>query len=82
MEPGGRCTSKVRVLNVDDMKGARIVVSSPHLLTVNYKSYDNEIANELGPSTLRTANAFICVEVFLDGKRVVGHGAYMNDKSH
>ncbi len=39
------------------------------------------MANELGPSTLRPAYAFICVEVILDGKRVGGQGAYMNVES-
>jgi len=82
IESGGRCTSKVRVLNVDDMKGARIAIFSPHLLTVTYESYDNEMNDDLlGPSTLRPANAFICVEVILDGKRVGGRGAYMNVES-
>jgi hypothetical protein len=64
------------------MKGARIAISSPHLLTVTYESYDNEMNDDLlGPSTLRPANAFICVEVILDGKRVGGRGAYMNVES-
>ena len=83
MESGGRCTSKVRVLNVDGMKGACIVVFLSTLLTVNYKSYDKDMANELGPSTLRLANAFICVKVILDGKIRVGRqGAYMKVESH
>jgi hypothetical protein len=60
------------------MKGARIAVSSPHLLTVTYESYENEMANELGPSALRLPNAFICVEVIIEGKIVGGQGACMN----
>ncbi len=63
METGGYCTSKIRVLDHDDVKGARILVSSAHLLKVKYKSFDDEIDNELGPSTLRLAHAFISVEV-------------------
>ena len=78
MDAGRHFILKVRVVNVDDMKGAPIVVSSPHLLTliINYKPCD--LMDMLGPSTLRPSHAFICVEVILDGKRVVGQGAYMD----
>jgi len=65
MDAGRHCTLKVRVVNDDDIKGAPIVVSSPHLLTliINYKPHD--IMEMFGPSTLRPFSCFhLCGSYF------------------
>jgi hypothetical protein len=70
MELGGHCTMKVRVMNVDDMKGAPIAVSSPQLLALMHYKPFYEMDGGIGASTLGPSHAFIRVEVTLEGKRV------------